>query len=269
MGKRKIRVFHANKSKSIRYLSVYITRTFSLIELMIVVAIISILASLLLPALQIAREKGKTISCLNNLKQMAIATTLYTNTFDGYYTPAYSNAGKIHYAWDITVVGLVKEKNFKPGTLWFSSDLSSNNSTIHQCPSFSGGDMWAGEGFTGYNYNTSYIGNDSGEVPAKVSQIKHPSDTVIFGEGAWGGGQNANKFMRAPFGDRPGGDANFNGRSAGTQHFRHLGLSNVSFCDGHASSVFKLYKNSYGHETSNVYGPCGWLSIDDSLYDLE
>jgi len=244
-------------------------RGFSLIELMIVVAIISILASLLLPALQIAREKAKTISCLNNLKQMSIATTLYTSAFDGFYTPAYSNSGKMHYAWDITVVGLVKDKNFQAGTLWFASHVNSDKSEIHQCPSFSGGDMWAGEGFTGYNYNTSYIGNDFGESPAKVSQVKSPSETVIFGEGAWAGGKNANKFMRAPFGDHAGGDPGFNGRSAGTQDFRHIGLSNVSFCDGHAAGVLKLYKNSYGHETANVYGPCGWLSIDDALYDLD
>jgi prepilin-type N-terminal cleavage/methylation domain-containing protein/prepilin-type processing-associated H-X9-DG protein len=242
---------------------------FSLIELMIVVSIIAILASLLLPALQIAREKARTITCLNNLKQLSLASSLYTNNYDGYYPPAYYNSGVMHYAWDITVVGMVKNKNFKPGLLWQSSTISSEDSGIHQCPSFNGSDMWAGETFTGYNYNTSYIGNDQGQAPAKLSQIRHPSETAVFGDGGYAGGSNANKFMRAPFGDRRGGDSGFSGRAAGTQHFRHIKQSNLSFADGHASGIFKLYKNSYGNETANVYGLCGWLSSDDSLYDLE
>ena len=64
---------------------------FTLIELLVVIAIIAILAAILLPALQQARERGRTASCLSNHKQLMLVTSGYMDAYESYIPGAATN----------------------------------------------------------------------------------------------------------------------------------------------------------------------------------
>ena len=66
---------------------------FTLIELLIVIAIIGILASLLLPALKTAKDSAKSISCVNQLKQLGYCISIYSDNYDSWLIQSAPDTG--------------------------------------------------------------------------------------------------------------------------------------------------------------------------------
>lgn len=211
---------------------------------------------------------------------MAIAANSYTLSNNDHYPLAYytqrKNEIRYYYSWDFTTYKdwstTPAKEVVEPGLLWQGDTIKK----INQCPSFKGAHNWFADPYTGYNYNTSYIGINEIAFPvnsAKTTDVKRPSETALFGDGQYSAG--VNKYMRAPFSNPR--DASFSdpGRVAGTQGYRHIGKTNIAFCDGHIESWKNLFTNmdSIGQEQLDRYNEThnvkiGFLSEDNGIYDL-
>jgi prepilin-type N-terminal cleavage/methylation domain-containing protein len=243
---------------------------FTLVELLIVIAIIALLVSILLPSLQRAKQHARRVVCLTNLRGLASAAGMYATRYNGSYPIAYrmemSGDRRRSVAWDFTTIQYRdgRDTEVVPGLLWDGAGAGA----IQQCPSFDGGHNWVADPYTGYNYNTSYIGRGQMEgiqIPAHQEEVRNPSGCALFGDGQYAGG--ANKFMRSPFASPS--DAGFSGRAAGTQGFRHLETTCVAWADGHADWQEERHTDTIASQTSRIGEGCGFLSEDNSAYDLE
>jgi prepilin-type processing-associated H-X9-DG protein/prepilin-type N-terminal cleavage/methylation domain-containing protein len=185
-------------------------KIFTLVELLIVIAIIAILASMLMPALRGAREKSKALACSNSMKQIGIASLMYVGENQDYFVLYYATGADKYQLQTLANHNYLPENSWgstRQGLLWCQSNLS---------------------GLTYFDYRSNYMQNDKTEanpgmmsvarLPYKIVSIKDPSGKVMFAES----GINADgKYYFHGTADRVG--------------WIHSGGSNAVFMDGHVS----------------------------------
>lgn len=115
-------------------------KAFTLIELLVVITVISILAALLLPALSKAKDKGRSIACVNNLHGLGIALNSYAGDYDNnipqpYWRIGANNISTIH--WPTNLITNYTMTSTGLGKLIENGDLSTNLNSrmVFICPS--------------------------------------------------------------------------------------------------------------------------------------
>ena len=232
--------------------------SFTLIELLVVIAIIAILAAMLLPVLQQARERARTTHCINNLKTLGTASQFYQGDFKG-YLPGQNN-GFIYWECHVSC----KQKSMFPFGqflhLYLGYELrywntmggygfQKNNSAI--CPSdhrknnhFKG----AGHYFSyATNYYSTWIRPFSEPKMKKPSGMRQPGQYLWLTENQTSYNDSRNlTFAGTNYPFKTTGDT-----TVGIIDFRHNGYVNGLFMDGHTGSF--TFNQLYGSGSKYTY----------------
>ncbi|MFZ2653783.1 MAG: H-X9-DG-CTERM domain-containing protein [Victivallales bacterium] len=188
-----------------------IRKVFTLIELLIVIAIISILAAMLLPALKTAKDVAMKNSCMNNQKQIGLAIYAYTTDYNGWLTPVAKVDPQIFWARTLQNEGYLGSPSFA-------------GAKIFQCPTSPDSiTTVASTGWTNYGYPVylgNYISPNDGigsYAPKNIMRISNPTQSAILAD------TNEPYSRLWPYAS---------GKVVGV-HARHSNGANVLFLDGH------------------------------------
>jgi len=210
---------------------------FSLIELLVVISIIAVLASLLLPSLARSKASAKRIQCVSNLRQLSLAGHLYWDDNGGncFRVGGIStNGGQLYWFGWISPGGEGQRQfDATAGVLY----PYFKGKGIELCPAFdyslSQFKAKATTATYGYGYNW-FLSAAPTKPPRNVAQIKTPTATALFADAAqinvWQAPASPQNPMIEEWyyvdtsADQPNG------------HFRHSIKANVAFCDAHVAS---------------------------------
>lgn len=246
---------------------------FTLIELLIVIAIISILMALLLPALSRAKYEARIANCKSNLRQVATGTTLYATDFDDWYPSGYhSRGGAGHY-----IEGKVDSRSYQDQPQWNSlanyfkggnfsdfRNLQSRGNPIFRCPEGEKKVSWNPETSDRSFYSTFYAtyagcsgraGNDPEYYYASPDRVmKRVGDKLTYSgyknNFGWNGVQDA------PYGIMASDLCARSGNSDTIMETNHVwGSDNLN-------SSYLGYGSKSGHATINyAFGDCSIKSF--------